>query len=67
MSYGIILADAQRRMAGMVAQILNGAKPADIPVFQPTKFEFVINLKAANALGLTIPMELRAVADDEIE
>jgi putative ABC transport system substrate-binding protein len=67
MSYGIILADAQRRMADMVDQILKGAKPADIPVFQPTKFEFVINLKAANALGLTIPPELRAVADEEIE
>jgi putative ABC transport system substrate-binding protein len=67
MSYGISIADSQRRMAGMVDQILKGTKPADIPIFQPTKFELVINLKAAKALGLTIPMELRAVADEEIE
>jgi putative ABC transport system substrate-binding protein len=67
MSYGISSGDTQRRMAGMVAQILKGAKPADIPIFQPTKFEFVINLKAAKALGLIFPPELRAVADEEIE
>jgi putative ABC transport system substrate-binding protein len=67
MSYGISLADSVRRMAIMVDQILKGTKPADIPVFQPTKFELVINLKAARVLGLTFPPELRAVADEEIE
>jgi putative tryptophan/tyrosine transport system substrate-binding protein len=56
-----------RRMVVMVDQILKGAKPADIPVFQPSKFELVINLKTAKALGLTMPLELRAVADEEIE
>jgi putative ABC transport system substrate-binding protein len=55
------------RVAAIVDQILKGAKPADIPIFLPTKFEFVINLEAAKALGLTMPLELRAVADDEIE
>jgi putative ABC transport system substrate-binding protein len=67
MSYGMSTADFERRMAGMVVQILKGAKPADIPVFRPTTFELVINLKAAKALGLTFPPELRAVADEEIE
>jgi putative ABC transport system substrate-binding protein len=67
MSYGSSVADGARRMAIMVDQILKGAKPADIPIFQPIKFELVINLKAAKALGLTIPPELRAVADEEIE
>jgi putative ABC transport system substrate-binding protein len=67
MSYGASGAEFSRRMAIMVDQILKGTKPADIPIYQPSKFELVINLKAAKALGLTIPMELRAVADDEIE
>jgi putative tryptophan/tyrosine transport system substrate-binding protein len=67
MSYGINLEDVTRYMAGMVDRILKGAKPADIPIYQPTKFELLINLKAATALGLTIPAELRAVADEEIE
>ena len=67
MSYGVSIADSARRVASMVVQILKGAKPPDIPVFQPTKFEFVINLKAAKALGLTMQLELRAIADDEVD
>jgi putative tryptophan/tyrosine transport system substrate-binding protein len=67
MSYGVNLVDFSRRVIGMVDQILKGAKPADIPVYQPTKFELVINIGAAKALGPTTPAELRAVADDEIE
>lgn len=67
MAYGGDLGEVGRRMADEVHQILNGTKPSDIPIYQPTKYELVINLNAAKALGLTIPPALLATADEIIE
>jgi len=67
LTYGVNYADVYRRAAGFADKILKGAKPADLPVEQPTKLEFVINLKAAKALGLTIPPSVLGRADEIIQ
>ena len=67
MSYGVDLVDLYRRIVPFVAKVLHGARPGDIPIEQPVKFELVINLKTAKTFGLTIPPTLLAAADEVIE
>ncbi len=67
LSYGLSLKDTYRLVAGQVARILKGAKPADLPILQPTKFELVVNLRTAKTLGLTIPESFLLRADEVIE
>ena len=67
MAYGVDLTELFRQAARSIGQILTGAKPGDIPYYQPTKFELLINLKAAKKLGLTVPPSMLSLADELID
>jgi putative ABC transport system substrate-binding protein len=67
MSYGVNYSDTFRQLGVYTGKVLHGAKPGDLPVSQPSKFEFVINLKAAKALGLEVPTTMQLLADEVIE
>jgi putative ABC transport system substrate-binding protein len=67
MSYGSRIIDAEHEVAVYAARILRGAKPSDLPVLQPTRFEFIVNIKAAKSLGISVPPTLLARADEVFE
>ena len=67
MSYGAHVADGYREVGRYAGRVLNGEKPGDLPIIQPTRFEFVINLKAAKAINFEFPPLIRALADEVIE
>jgi putative ABC transport system substrate-binding protein len=66
-SYGINVPEVYRQLGVYTGKILRGAKPADLPVFQPSKFELVVNLKTAKGLGLEVPLSMQLLADEVIE